>query len=588
MHLTGRGAHRLRRATSLVVLATSVASPAHAAGSDAPGSCFAATVSSPNSVWLSDTIASSTDVDWFRFSNATARPVLVTLGRVPADYEISVHSDCSTIVASSRRAGKTYEEVHAYLPAGNSFVKVSGSAGAHHASATYALRFRPLAWGVPIVSSSTWTDQAGFLHVVGEVLNNTVERRRWIQIEATLRDSSGRVVGTAVGYPAVANLAPRARSPFEIIARKPAGYHDSTLRVCTPSDSGCLQGYVTTAVPVGALTVVPGRPYVDAAGARRYTGAIRNGNGHAVHLTEALVALYDAYGRVRGVARGPTDPSTLAPSPSSAPFDVVGQGITTPNRVTYGAQASTAGCTTGPRYTANGSEDFRGRIPGPAASARVALTFDMGGRMDRALRIMETLVARRVCATIFPTGIMSQSTQGQQVLAVVKAHPDLFELGNHTMHHCDLRSGGLGSPTGAHCPPRGTKPTPEFIKKELEDAEQWIRYHTRSATHPDGMTTKPYWRAPYGAYDSSVLSVAAAAGWTKQFFRDIDTIDWRPVSEGGPTATSMTLKVVGNATSGSVVLMHLWGYETPEALPAMIDGLRSRGFVLTTLSDMLT
>jgi peptidoglycan-N-acetylglucosamine deacetylase len=48
----------------------------------------------------------------------------------------------------------------------------------------------------------------------------------------------------------------------------------------------------------------------------------------------------------------------------------------------------------------------------------------------------------------------------------------------------------------------------------------------------------------------------------------------------------MTLKVVNNAKSGSVVLMHLGGFETPDALPSIIDGLRSRGFILTTVSDL--
>ena len=32
-----------------------------------------------------------------------------------------------------------------------------------------------------------------------------------------------------------------------------------------------------------------------------------------------------------------------------------------------------------------------------------------------------------------------------------EAHPELFEIGNHTMHHCDLVHGGLGSPTTAPC-----------------------------------------------------------------------------------------------------------------------------------------
>ena len=51
---------------------------------------------------------------------------------------------------------------------------------------------------------------------------------------------------------------------------------------------------------------------------------------------------------------------------------------------------------------------------------------------------------------------MAQTTQGQQVMAVIKAHPELFEIGNHTMHHCNLVIGG-GSPTTAPC--AGVTPT---------------------------------------------------------------------------------------------------------------------------------
>ncbi len=100
------------------------------------------------------------------------------------------------------------------------------------------------------------------------------------------------------------------------------------------------------------------------------------------------------------------------------------------------------------------------------------------------------------------------------------------------------------------------------------------------------MTVKPYWRAPYGSYDSTVATYAAQVGYTKHFKWDIDTIDWKPIADGGPTARAMTLKVVNNAKSGSVVLMHLGGFETLDALQSMIDGLRSRGYALTTLSDM--
>jgi peptidoglycan/xylan/chitin deacetylase (PgdA/CDA1 family) len=68
---------------------------------------------------------------------------------------------------------------------------------------------------------------------------------------------------------------------------------------------------------------------------------------------------------------------------------------------------------------------------------------------------------------------------------------------------------------------------------------------------------------------------------------DIDTIDWKPTNQGGPTAQQIATKVVTNAQSGSIVLMHLGGYETLDALHLMVPGLRDRGFLLTSISDQL-
>ena len=215
----------------------------------------------------------------------------------------------------------------------------------------------------------------------------------------------------------------------------------------------------------------------------------------------------------------------------------------------------------------------------PAAGPEVALTFDMGGRLDPALQIMNSLVANRVCATIFPTGAMSQTVIGQQVLAMIKAHPELFEIGNHTMHHCDLVHGGLGSPSTAPCA-TGGPPTAAFVRKELTDAAAILKAGT-------GQDPAPYWRPPYGTYNQAVLNAAASAGYTRTLLWDIDTIDWKPIAEGGPTAQQIANKVVGGAVNGSVVLMHLGGYETFDALQIMVPGLRHRGFTLTSISDQL-
>ncbi len=239
------------------------------------------------------------------------------------------------------------------------------------------------------------------------------------------------------------------------------------------------------------------------------------------------------------------------------------------------APPSGAACHAGDRVAASPAGVYK-RIPN--AGKEMALTFDMGGRLDPALDILNFLITNRVCATIFPTGAMSQTTTGQQVLAVIRAHPDLFEVGNHTMHHCDLVHGGGGSPTAAPCK-TGGRPSTAFVEQELTDAGAII-------AAASGQSPVPYWRPPYGTYDQTLLDVAAGVGYTKTILWSIDTIDWMPISDGGPTAQQIASKVVANAVSGSIVLDHLGGYETLAALKIMVPQLRQRGFTLTSISDL--
>ncbi len=214
----------------------------------------------------------------------------------------------------------------------------------------------------------------------------------------------------------------------------------------------------------------------------------------------------------------------------------------------------------------------------PDAGSKVALTFDMGGRMEPAADILAFLIDHEVCATIFATGAMSRTAEGQAALAIVRDHPELFEMANHTMHHCDLVRGGGGSPRKAPC--EGGRPTSERIVAELADAAIVISAAT-------GQDPRPYWRPPYGSIDTDVLAAAAAAGYTATFLWDIDTADWRPIADGGPTAEHIAARVVTDAVNGSNVLFHLGGYETLDALRLLVPALRERGFTLTSLSDLL-
>lgn len=270
--------------------------------------------------------------------------------------------------------------------------------------------------------------------------------------------------------------------------------------------------------------------------------------------------------------------ASASPSPSvfGSPSPQVTASPSVPPTPTRAPTPVASGCTAGNRVAA-GEPEIIGQAPN--AGQAMALTFDMGGRLDPALDILQFLIDNQVCATLFPTGAMSQTEIGQEALAVVRAHPELFEIGNHTMHHCNLRDGGEGSPTTAPCD-TGGPPDTAFVTAELTDAAAILEAGS-------GQDPAPYWRPPYGVYTDAVLATAADLGYTKAIMWSIDTIDWKLMSDGGPSAEQMASDVVTSATGGSIVLMHLGGYETLDALALMVPALRERGLLLTSVSDLL-
>ena len=88
-------------------------------------------------------------------------------------------------------------------------------------------------------------------------------------------------------------------------------------------------------------------------------------------------------------------------------------------------------------------------------------------------------------------------------MALIKAHPELFEIGNHTQNHCNLRDGGEGAACAAD------PPTDARIQAELLDADAVFSSLV-------GKAGVPYWRPPYGVHDARVRAAAAGSAIRKR------------------------------------------------------------------------
>ncbi len=199
---------------------------------------------------------------------------------------------------------------------------------------------------------------------------------------------------------------------------------------------------------------------------------------------------------------------------------------------------------------------------GSRASHMVALTFDGGGQAGDSVAIVSWLRDHSVPATIFLTGNSALTTSGAEVISIINARPDLFDIGNHSYSHPDM-----------------SKLTVAQVLDQLHRAESAI---LSIAKQP----LRPIFRPPYGAWDNDVLVGAARAGYPLTVLWDVDPIDWKREADGGPTMSQIVSRTLGKVQNGSIILNHLGGWNTLDALPGVVVGLQARGYTLVTLNRL--
>ncbi len=207
--------------------------------------------------------------------------------------------------------------------------------------------------------------------------------------------------------------------------------------------------------------------------------------------------------------------------------------------------------------------------PGPASVISrgnpsqmvVALTFDAGSDLGNAPAILDTLRANGIPAAFGLTG------------AWVRAHGDVVRRivaeGHLAMNHTDDHRSFTGVSTNT------AALTTAERRAELDGAEAAIVAAT-------GRSTKPWFRPPYGDTDSSVQTDVAADGYGYEVMWTIDSLGWK-----GLTAQAITARCLDQAVPGAIYLFHVGSAsQDAAALPAIIAGLRERGYTFATIPQL--
>jgi peptidoglycan-N-acetylglucosamine deacetylase len=222
------------------------------------------------------------------------------------------------------------------------------------------------------------------------------------------------------------------------------------------------------------------------------------------------------------------------------------------------------------------------RVQLPSGLKLIALTFDLceqpyeiaGYQGD----IVDYLRKERIKATFFAGGkwMLTHRDRTQQLMS-----DPLFELGNHTWEHRNLR---LLS---------GSALTDEVQRAEVAYERLYEELEARQCVRPDDIGTFAYERAqkglslfrfPFGACNIESLDAVGELG--------LLAIQW-DVSSGDPsfgqTAEKMTRYVLKEIRPGSIVLFHAngRGWHTGAALPRIVSSLRAEGYEFVTVSELI-
>ncbi len=183
---------------------------------------------------------------------------------------------------------------------------------------------------------------------------------------------------------------------------------------------------------------------------------------------------------------------------------------------------------------------------------KIAVSFDCAWGVEYTDRILEALEKGKVRATFFTVQFWAEKYPEYLKKIDAAGH----EIGTHSATHSYM-----------------SRLSEQEIRGELASSCEAIEKITGKKVE--------LFRPPYGDYDDLLIDTCNALGiYPIQW--DVDSLDWKDLS-----ASDIVSRVVGKVRSGSVILMHNNGLHTADALPAVIDALRAKGFEFVPIGELI-
>lgn len=192
---------------------------------------------------------------------------------------------------------------------------------------------------------------------------------------------------------------------------------------------------------------------------------------------------------------------------------------------------------------------------GPRDQKNVALTFDDNFGTDVALRTLAALLQAGAPATAFVVG---QGVDLEPAIVEEIARNPQLEVGDHSGFHVDL-----------------TLRDASFVEQSVGGGV--AAYRQATAGHAVSL-----FRPPGGRLNDTVLKAAAANGFPTTVLWDCSPGDFL-----GIDAQTIVTRTMATLKPGSIVLLHLNGPHTAEALPSLIQAIQGAGYHLVTVSQLL-